>query len=210
MMSTVPTESKKSQPQLPFSKAVEFAWKSVRIRLGRSLVTAGGVFLGIAFLASVLLSKAIAGDKITPDEAARSSWLVALSLIVCTVGITNSMLMSVSERYREIGTMKCLGAMDKFVLKIFMIEAAAMGVIASLLGSLVGCGLMLLVKWAVGVSKTDAEQGLTWHGSLSLGAFGLDIVICTLVGTFLTMLAAYFPARYASEIPPAGALRMDV
>jgi putative ABC transport system permease protein len=209
-MSTVPQDGKKKQPQLPFSKAVDFAWKSVRIRMMRSLVTAGGVFLGIAFLASVLLSRDIAGKNITPDEAARSSWLVALSLIVCTVGITNSMLMSVTERYREIGTMKCLGAMNGFVLKIFMIEAAAMGVIASFLGALIGCGLTVLMKLAVGVSKVEAEQGITWHGSLTAGAFALDVLICVAIGTFLTMLAAFFPARYASQIPPAGALRMDV
>ena len=210
MSTTVSAEGKKKQPQLPWGKAIEFAWKSVRIRMMRSLVTAGGVFLGIAFLASVLLSKAIAGSTLTAEEVARSNWLVALSLIVCTVGITNSMLMSVTERYREIGTMKCLGAMNEFVLRIFMIEAAAMGLIASFLGCLMGCGLMLLVKFLVGVPKTAAEQGVTWHGALTLGDFGFNVVACVGIGTVLTMLAAYFPARYASQIPPAGALRSDV
>ena len=200
----------KRQPQLPWGKAIEFAWKSVRIRLGRSMVTAGGVFLGIAFLASVLLSKSIAGSNISSDEVARSNWLVALSLIVCTVGITNSMLMSVTERYREIGTMKCLGAMEKFIVRIFMIEAAAMGFIASLSGCLVGIALMLLVKWAVGVPKIAAERGATWHGSLTLLDFALNVLICSVIGTVLTMIAAFFPAQYASKIPPAGALRMDV
>lgn len=199
-----------SQPQLPWGKATEFAWKSVRIRLGRSIVTAGGVFLGIAFLASVLISKAISGTDITAEEAARANWLVALSLVVCTVGITNSMLMSVTERYREIGTMKCLGAMDGFVLRIFMIEAAAMGVLASALGALIGMGLMVLVKMLVGVPKAAAEAGKTWQGSLDWGDVGVTFLVCTAIGTFLTMLAAFFPARYASRIPPAGALRMDV
>jgi putative ABC transport system permease protein len=198
------------QPQLPWNKAIEFAWKSVRIRLMRSLVTAGGVFLGIAFLASVLITKAIAGTDITPDEAARNNWLVALSLLVCTVGITNSMLMSVTERYREIGTMKCLGAMNGFVLRIFMIEAAAMGLLASALGAVVGMGMMILTKMLVGVPKEAAEAGKTWHGALTAGDAGTIFLICAGIGTLLTMLAAFFPARYASQIPPAGALRMDV
>jgi hypothetical protein len=198
------------QPQLPWNKAVEFAWKSVRLRLGRSIVTAGGVFLGIAFLASVLISKAIAGADITQDEVARNNWLVALSLLVCTVGITNAMLMSVTERYREIGTMKCLGAMNGFVLRIFMIEAAAMGLLASAVGAIIGMGLMVLVKMLVGVPKAAAEAGKTWHGSLDAGDAGMTFLLCVAIGTLLTMVAAYFPARYASQIPPAGALRMDV
>jgi putative ABC transport system permease protein len=207
-----------SQPQLPWGKAIEFAWKSVRIRLGRSIVTAGGVFLGIAFLASVLITKSIAGADITAEESARNNWLVALSLLVCTVGITNSMLMSVSERYREIGTMKCLGAMESFVVRIFMIEAAAMGLLASGMGALVGMGLMVLVKMLIGVPKEAAEACVKgpanlckiWYGSLHWADVGLIFLGCLGIGTFLTMLAAYFPSRYAAKIPPAGALRMDV
>src|SRR5690349_337857 len=128
----------KKQVSLPLSKAIEFAWKSVRIRFMRSLITAGGIFLGIAFLASILLDKAVQGPNIEPSDAARLNWLVALSLAVCVVGITNSMLMSVSERFREIGTMKCLGALSQFIVKIFMIEAIAMGAIASGMGWVVG------------------------------------------------------------------------
>ena len=46
-----------------------------------------------------------------------------MSLLVCTVGITNSMLMAVTERFKEIGTMKCLGALDSFVVVLFMLES---------------------------------------------------------------------------------------
>ena len=128
----------KSAVELPFAKAYEFALKSIKIRFWRSMITAGGVFLGIAFLASVLTDRGIAGSHIEAKEAARLQWLVALSLLVCAVGITNSMLMSVSERFREIGTMKCLGALDQFIVKIFMIEAFMIGVIASALGWVLG------------------------------------------------------------------------
>ena len=61
------------QVQLPFLKAAEFAWKSVRIRFWRSMITAGGIFLGIAFLASVLTGKAIAGASATPSRG-RQQW----------------------------------------------------------------------------------------------------------------------------------------
>ena len=201
------------QVSLPFAKAFEFAMKSIKIRFWRSMITAGGVFLGIAFLASVLTGRAIAGPNLTATENARSLWLVALSLVVCAVGITNSMLMSVTERFREIGTMKCLGALSQFVVKIFMIEAILMGVIASTLGWTVGTLLIVLVKLAGGVPKT-APAGTTWYGSLGIGSlFGLPMGtfwFCIVIGALLTALATYFPARQAAGIPPAAALRSDI
>jgi len=50
-----------------------------------------------------------------------------LSLLVCAVGIVNAQLMAVTERFREIGTMKCLGALDRFVLRLFILEAGMQG-----------------------------------------------------------------------------------
>lgn len=200
-------------------KAFDFALKSIRIRFWRSMITAGGVFLGIAFLASVLVNKAI--GSIIPMSAseiqaaaAKANWQVTLSLLVCAVGITNSMLMSVSERFREIGTMKCLGALNQFVVKIFMIEAGLMGVIASALGWAVGTILEILLKWAGGVPKT-APAGTVWYGTMTAGSlFGFWPIgtfwFCVVIGTALTALATFFPARQAASIPPAAALRTDV
>jgi hypothetical protein len=201
--------SVRQQVELPFAKAFEFALRSIKIRFWRSMITAGGVFLGIAFLASVLTSKAIAGPDIDPKEVAKMNWLVALSLIVCAVGITNSMLMSVTERFREIGTMKCLGALNQFIVKIFMIEALLMGVIASCLGWGLGTVLIILSKLAAGVPP-NAPAGTVPLGSLT----GLDVILtlafCVPVGAALTALATYIPARQAASIPPAAALRTDV
>lgn len=212
VQATAPDKAHK-QVELPFRKAFDFAMKSIRIRFWRSMITAGGVLLGIAFLASVLVGKAIAGPNVPHNEAARTQWLVALSLVVCTVGITNSMLMSVSERFREIGTMKCLGALNQFVVKIFMIEAVLMGLIASTLGWVIGTVAIILVKMAIGVPKA-APPGTTWHGALTPASlFGLpygSFWFCIIVGAALTALATYFPAKQAASIPPAAALRTDV
>lgn len=208
------SDALKKQVELPWAKAFEFAFQSIKVRFIRALITAGGVFLGIAFLASVLITRAIAGENMEPSEAARSTWLISLSLLVCAVGITNSMLMSVTERFREIGTMKCLGALDQFVVKIFMIEAVLMGIIASGLGWIVGTLLMVGVKWMVGVPK-NAPEGTTWYGSLDFGdLFGIWPIgtfwFCILLGAGLTGLATFFPAFQAARIPPAAALRTDV
>lgn len=195
--------------QLPFKKAFEFALNTIKIRFWRSMITAGGVFLGIAFLASVLTSKAIAGPNVSADEVARSNWLVALSLLVCAVGITNAMLMSVTERFREIGTMKCLGALEHFIVKIFLIEAALMGAIASSLGYLVGTLLMIAMKYFAFNPKTNFN-GETWIGSFTGATFGVNLLFCVGLGITLTMVATLFPAINASRIPPAAALRSDV
>jgi predicted lysophospholipase L1 biosynthesis ABC-type transport system permease subunit len=188
------------QVELPFRKAFEFAVSSIRIRFWRSMVTAGGIFLGIAFLASILTSRAIAGPNLSANEASRMTWLVSLSLVVCTVGITNSMLMSVTERFKEIGTMKCLGALNQFVVKLFMIEAFLLGVIASTLGWAVGTFLIVLIR----MFTEDKLGALTFIDVLKTLAF------CVPVGAFLTALATYIPAIRAAQIPPAAALRVDV
>jgi hypothetical protein len=202
------------QVELPFRKALDFALKSIRIRFWRSMITAGGVFLGIAFLASVLVTKSIAGPTMSPTDLAKANWQVGLSLLVCAVGITNSMLMSVSERFREIGTMKCLGALNQFVVKIFMIEAVLMGLIASSLGWVLGTAIQMALKAIEGVPKT-APAGTVWYGSLTAGSlFGFVPVgtfwFCVILGTVLTALATFIPARQAASIPPAAALRSDV
>src|SRR5579871_2735268 len=133
----------RKQIQLPFSKAWEISLKSIKIRLSRSLITASGIFLGIAFYSSVRTTGLFppSGDANDPAVIAamhRQQWLAIMALLVCFVGIMNAMLMSVSERFKEIGTMKCLGATDPFIVMLFFIEAALMGLIASFLGWLVG------------------------------------------------------------------------
>ena len=137
------------------------------------------------------------------------TWLVILSLVVCTVGITNSMLMSVTERFKEIGTMKCLGALSQFVVRLFMIEAFLLGIIASTLGWAVGTALTVLFKLAAGV-PTDAPAGTTALGALEWSDIFTNLLICVPVGSVLTALATYIPAMRAAQIPPAAALRVDV
>ncbi len=70
-------------------------------------------------------------------------WLVVLSLLVCVVGVTNALLMSVTERFAEIATMKCLGALDASVMRIFVIEALIQGLVGGSAGVLLGLGLAL-------------------------------------------------------------------
>jgi predicted lysophospholipase L1 biosynthesis ABC-type transport system permease subunit len=195
--------------QLPLSKAFAISLQSIRIRFWRSVITASGIFLGIAFLVSVLTTSLVQQHlPIIKDEAVleaaknRQIWLVIMSLLVCTVGITNSMLMSVTERFKEIGTMKCLGALDIFVVKLFLLESGFLGIIASFAGWLVGFGVIWLLAlgshgWAV-AGKIQFLQILSTLG------------IAMVAGVTLTVIATIPPAVKAAQMPPAMALRTEI
>ena len=137
---------------LPFRKSLEIAFQSIRVRFFRSLVTTTSLVLAVAFLcymrscndfAQGLLNSGDISDYQALVKAgydvsfgsdviaasAKQRWIVTLSLLVCIVGIINAQLMSVTERFREIGTMKCLGALDRFIVRLFVLEALMQGLI---------------------------------------------------------------------------------
>jgi cell division protein FtsX len=72
--------------------------------------------------------------------AEQQSWylMMGLAMVVSVAGVLNALLMSVTQRYREIGTMKCLGALDGFILLSVLLEAAILGVTGAVLGVLAG------------------------------------------------------------------------
>ncbi len=216
------------QITLPWSQAARISYRNVTMRLGRAMITGAGIVLGIAFLVSVWTAKvaqegiqafeAQSARAITGEEAAlapgaeeaeqaeraaaaRQTWLVVMSLLVSAVGITNSMLMSVTERFREIGTMKCLGALDEFIVRLFLIESAVLGLLGSLVGAIVGFGVMLLVY----IGK---ERGVV--AMMDWGQMTTYLLIALAIGTVLSLFAAVPPAVRAARMPPAAALATEV
>jgi len=141
----------------------------------------------------------------------RGVWLVTLSLMVCVVGITNAMLMSVTERFREIGTMKCLGALDKFVVKLFLIESSLQGVAGSVIGAFIGFMLAFL-RALFTYHVKDLETGQSYW--LTLRFFPLAsvlawMVIALVVGIVLSIVAAIYPAVRAARMEPVQAMRVE-
>jgi len=136
-------------------------------------------------------------------RAFRRGWIVVISLIASVICISNAMLMSVTERFREIGTMKCLGALSAFIPQMFLIESTLLGIAGSLLGALMGLAFALIA------------YGLTYgfglvFGSLEAGSILPYAAICLAVGVVLSAVAALYPARIASRMLPAHALRTNV
>jgi len=136
------------------------------------------------------------------ERAARRIWLVIMALLVCGIGITNSMLMSVTERFQEIGTMKCLGALDSFVVRLFLIEAAVIGFLGSFVGLLVGF-LFVLFYYAL-------TAGFSVVAKIDWPLLLLYMLGALLIGMFLSLLSAIPPAVQASRMPPAAALRSEI
>ena len=205
------------QVQLPLRKAFAIALQSIRVRFWRSMITAAGVLLGIAFLGSTFTQAILAERTPAPsgqglsarslqaqqqEERARQVWLVSMSLVVCAVGIANAMLMSVTERFKEIGTMKCLGALDSFIVKLFLLEAGILGVVASLTGFALGFTGTVLAALA--------QNGWIVFQRLPPDAVLWSFIWSMLAGTVLTVLATIFPAIQAARLPPAAALRSEI
>ena len=127
--------------------------------------------------------------------------IAAISLLVGGIGIMNIMMVSVTERTREIGIRKALGAKERTILSLFVVEAGT----TSALGGIIGIGLGYLVSTVatkvLAVIMTDMPITVTpTVGSIAV-AFGISVGIGVLFG--------YLPAKRAARLNPIEALRYD-
>ncbi len=141
----------------------------------------------------------MADIQATLSETSRTmSWLLssiaAISLLVGGIGIMNIMLVSVTERTREIGLRKAIGARRRDILMQFLIEAIAVSLAGGLAGILLGCGITLLLShlahWAVTVSFES-------------------ILLASLFSASVGIIFGLWPARKASLLNPIEALRYE-
>ena len=120
--------------------------------------------------------------------------VAAISLLVGGIGIMNIMLVSVTERTREIGVRMAIGAKARHVLAQFLIEAVVLAVVGGALGVLLGVGSSLLISNLAG-----------WPVRLGPGPIALAFGFAALVGVFF----GYYPARRAARLDPIEALRYE-
>ena len=135
------------------------------------------------------------------EEQSKQMLLIGLSLLVCVVGIANAMLMSVTERFREIGTMKCLGALDSFIVKLFLLESTFQGVAGTAAGIAIGFLLTLglaLLDYGGFVIDYFPAAGIVQSALYALVA-----------GTVLSLIGALLPAYRAAKMEPVEAMRSD-
>ncbi len=125
--------------------------------------------------------------------------MAALSLIVGGIGIMNIMLISVTERTREIGLRKAIGANNAAILKQFLFEAMFITGIGGLIGVIIGTISSFFI--ALGIRLF----GLEWAFIISPASIALSLVVSIAVGLFF----GFYPARKASKLDPIEALRYE-
>ncbi len=149
----------------------------------------------------------IAGDR--PPSGVRgfagmpqaTRWLIVVSFLVCTVGICNTMFMSVTERFTEIATMKCLGAMDGFIMLLFVFESVIMGLVGSAAGIAMGAVLVLV--------RGVGAYGAMLFESVPATEIGWAVAVSLVSGVVLAIVAAAGPAWMAARLAPMEAMRVE-
>jgi putative ABC transport system permease protein len=209
---------------LSWTKSLQISIRNLRARFFRSLITVASLILATAFLAFILVNLDIAAGLMAAGgpEAAdmlsqagfdvdaqagkvamtpKERWIIILSLLVCAVGIINAQLMAVTERFREIGIMKCLGALDSMILRLFLLEAGMQGLAGAALGAVCGLIFSLLVNTVrFGFQVWTA---LPWAGT------GLSLLMASGVGLALSLLGVMYPAYMAARMRPVLALKAE-
>ncbi len=120
--------------------------------------------------------------------------IAGISLLVAGVGVMNIMLVSVTERTREIGIRKSLGADKGVIMQQFVIEAAVTSSLGGVIGIVIGCVATTLVGTAVGIKATPTPVAVLISFSVSVG---------------IGLLFGYMPASRAANLNPIDALRSD-
>lgn len=133
-------------------------------------------------------------SSITSTFTSLLSGIAAISLLVGGIGIMNIMLVTVTERTREVGLRKALGAKKKTIITQFLTEA----IILTFGGGVLGIALGVLISYIL--SKT---MGLPF--TISIGAVALAIIVSGAIG----IIFGWYPAKKASDLEPIEALRYE-
>jgi putative ABC transport system permease protein len=124
----------------------------------------------------------------------------AISLLVGGVGIMNTMYTSVTERTREIGIYKALGAENNTILTLFLVESGLIGIFGGLIGIVLGFGMALVVE------MVGREMGVgLLHAWISWELTAFALIFSFSIGVF----AGFLPARSAAKMNPVDALRHE-
>jgi putative ABC transport system permease protein len=128
------------------------------------------------------------------------SGIVGISLLVSGVGIMNIMLVSVTERTREIGIAKALGAPSQFILIQFLLEAMALAAAGGILGIVLGYVMAFGLSMLIGSSLEGfPSPSIPWWAALGACAFS----------AFIGMLFGILPATKATHLASIDALRYE-
>ncbi|MBA7605398.1 ABC transporter permease YtrF [subsurface metagenome] len=137
--------------------------------------------------------------------------LGAIALFVAAIGIVNTLVMSIYERFREIGIMKAIGASNSDINKIFLYEAGAIGFMGGVFGVIIGYffgkGLNAIALYFI---QTSTSEGLTAFSGLNLFEVPLWLFFGAIIFAILVgIISGVYPARRAARLDPIDALRHE-
>ena len=212
-MAELGKQTETGRSQLPLRDALTFfVLQSLRLRLGRMIVLLLGISFAISFLAVLMgteiimrgvaeLSRRNSGAGAQPAQNFQRWWIV-VAVLIAVVGVTNAVLMSITERIKEIGTLKCLGARALHIVEIFLFETIFLGAIGGICGGLLGVGAtVLLFRIQLG---NDLWRIFGWRDAVNL------LWMSTAASVLIALVAAIVPVIFAARIDPAEAMRYDV
>ncbi|AOY77607.1 ABC transporter permease [Clostridium formicaceticum] len=128
----------------------------------------------------------------------------AVSLFVAAIGITNTMIMSIYERTREIGVMKVLGANLSDIKKLFLIEAGIIGFCGGMVG------LLFSYSISFGLNKIGGGFLGPMRGSTGMSVIPIELAIAAVVfATFIGIVSGYSPARRAMNLSALEAIKNE-
>ena len=210
-----------NQIAIPWPIVVRVSWAGIKRRFLRAMITLIGVVLAIAFISYMLVVDCISQSLVQLDLTKvnilllkagvdihsvgktdeMAVLLMCLTILTCTIGILNSMLMAVTERIKEIGTLKCLGARDQFIVRLYFVESTLQGIAGAVIGLIVGLAVALIV--------TTFQYGTyIWQGFPLLAIMG-NLSIAFLVGILMSVVSSIIPAYSAAKKQPIEALRVE-
>ncbi len=130
----------------------------------------------------------------------------AISLLVAAIGITNTMIMSIYERTKEIGVMKVIGASIKDIKRLFLLESAAIGLLGGVFGVTLSYGLSYLLNHLAGSFLGGAEAGM--GSKISIIPIWLALAAMAF-SALIGIISGYFPARRAMNLSALEAIRTE-
>ena len=128
-------------------------------------------------------------------------WIASISLLVGGIGVMNIMMVSVTERTREIGIRKALGAKERVILSQFVVEAATTSALGGVLGIVLGYIVSMAANRILPMISSSIDVTVSPSFNSIVVAFGISVGIGVLFG--------YLPAKRAARLNPIDALRYD-
>jgi putative ABC transport system permease protein len=210
-----------NQDVISWPIAFTISLAGMRRRFNRAMITIVSVVLAIAFLCYMLISEALIVSLIAQENSKlnvllqnngvdiftdgkmdqMTLLLLALTLLTSLVGIVNAMIMAVTERVKEIGTLKCLGATDQYIIRAYFIESTIQGICGAAAGALLGLIVAILANLI--------SYGGFLFDNFPVLKITVNLVVSLGIGALLSIFAAIIPAYMAAKKQPIEALRVE-